>query len=121
LVTATRFDTFTPETVWTDVCAFDELVPGRGVCALVGQHQVALFRMPATDALYAVSNFDPFSDAYVLSRGIVGSQGEIPKVASPIYKQSFDLRTGECLDDPTVRIATYAACVVRGRVHIAHA
>ena len=119
-MTATRFDTFTPETVWTDVCAFDDLDAGRGVCALVGSHQVALFRMPGSDVLYAISNFDPFSDAYVLSRGIVGSRGEIPKVSSPVFKQSFDLRTGECLDDPEVRVATYAVCVVRGRVHVAH-
>ena len=120
-MTAMRLDTFTPETVWTDVCAFDDLEPGRGVCALVGSHQIALFRMPVTDTLYAISNFDPFSDAYVLSRGIVGSRGEAPKVSSPVFKQSFDLRTGECLDDPTVRIGTYAVCVVRGRVHVAHA
>ncbi len=119
-MTTTRFDTFTPETVWTDVCAFDDLEAGRGVCALVGSHQVALFRMPGSDVLYAISNFDPFSDAYVLSRGIVGSRGEIPKVSSPVFKQSFDLRTGECLDDPDVRVATYAVCVVRGRVHVAH-
>lgn len=118
-MTVTRFDTFTPETVWTDISAFDDLVAGRGVCALVGHQQIAVFRMPVTDALYAVSNFDPFSDAYVLSRGIVGSHGDIPKVVSPVYKQSFDLRTGECLDDPAVRIATFAVCVVRGRVHVA--
>ena len=118
-MTALRIDTFTPETVWADVCAFEELEPGRGVCAMVGQHQVAVFRMPTTNVLYAVSNHDPFSDAYVLSRGIVGSSGDIPKVASPIFKQSFDLRTGECLDDPTVRIATYPVCVVGGRVRVA--
>ena len=67
-MTATRIDTFTPATVWTDVCAFDDLLPGRGVCALVGRTQVAVFRMPGTDALYAVSNYDPFSnviDVYV--------------------------------------------------------
>ena len=119
MTTTTRFDTFTPATVWTDVCAFDDLLPGRGVCALVGRTQVAVFRMPVTDALYAVSNYDPFSDAFVLSRGIVGSKGDVPKVTSPIYKQGFDLRTGECLDDPTVRIETYAVCVVRGTVRVA--
>lgn len=118
-MTATRLDPFTPQTIWTDVCAFDDLQPGRGVCALVGSHQVALFRMPVTDTLYAVSNCDPFSGASVLSRGIVGSRGDIPKVSSPVFKQSFDLRTGECLDDPNVRLTTYAVCVVRGRVHVA--
>jgi nitrite reductase (NADH) small subunit len=120
-MTATRLDSFTPETVWSDVCAYDDLEPGRGVCALVGSHQVALFRAPVGDALYAISNFDPFSQAYVLSRGIVGSCGDVLKVSSPVFKQSFDLRTGECLDDPAVRVATYAVCVVRGRVQVAHA
>jgi nitrite reductase (NADH) small subunit len=118
-MTATRIDAFTAETVWVDVCAFDDLVPGRGVCALVGDHHVAVFRMPGTDALHAVANHDPFSGASVLSRGIVGSTGTVPKVASPMYKQTFDLRTGDCLDDPSVRIATYAVCVVQGRVLVA--
>jgi NAD(P)H-dependent nitrite reductase small subunit len=79
--------------IWTDVCAFDDLQPGRGACALVDEFQVALFRL-ADDSLYALSNYDPFSDAYVISRGLVGSKGDTPKVASPVYKQSFDLRTG---------------------------
>jgi nitrite reductase (NADH) small subunit len=104
-------------TTWVDVCAFDDLVAGRGVCALVGEQQVAVFRF-FDDALYAVSNFDPFSKAYVMSRGIVGSKGDVPKVASPIYKQNFDLRTGVCLDDPTVTIDTYPVRVVDGRVQV---
>ena len=36
----------------------------------------------------------------MISRGIVGDRGGVPKIASPIFKQSFDLRTGQCLDDP---------------------
>lgn len=106
-------------TVWTDVCRFDELTPGRGVAALVGGRQVALFRL-ADDSLYAIANFDPFSHAYVLSRGIVGTKGEVPKVASPIFKHNFDLRTGQCLDDPSVCVETFPARVVDGRVEIGH-
>ena len=101
----------------TDVCAIDELVVGRGVAARIGEHQVALFRWD-DDTVYAVSNFDPFSQAYVMSRGIVGSRGETPKVASPIYKQNFDLRTGACLDDPSVGLAIYPVRVVGGRVEV---
>jgi nitrite reductase (NADH) small subunit len=108
----------TSTTRWTDVCALDQLVPGRGVCALVGQYQVALFRVDATDAVYAVSNFDPCSEAYVLSRGLTGTSGDVPKVVSPIYKQSFDLRTGACLDDPSVTIATFGVRVRAGRVEV---
>jgi nitrite reductase (NADH) small subunit len=102
---------------WVDVCALDDIVPDTGVCALVGGRQIALVR--AGDRVYAVDNFDPFSRAYVLSRGIVGDKGGIPKIASPIYKQSFDLRTGECLDDPTVRIPIFMVRVHNGRVELA--
>ena len=54
--------------------------------------------------LFAIGNFDPFSKAFVLCRGIVGDKGGVPKIASPIYKQTFDLRTGQCLEDPRVRV-----------------
>ena len=104
-------------TKWTDVCAFDDLVPGRGACALVDGYQVALFRLN-DDALFAVSNYDPFSEAFVLSRGIVGSRGDVAKVASPVYKQSFCLRTGACLDDPSVSIMAFPVRVMDGRVAI---
>ena len=110
----------TPLRSWVDVCPVEVIVPGRGVCALVGAHQVAIFRVPGSDELFAVSNYDPFSQAFVLSRGIVGSKGERLKVASPVYKQSFDLRTGECIDNPDVVIPTFEVRVVRGRVEVAH-
>ena len=103
-------------TTWHEVCAFDDLVPDRGACALVGPHQVALFRTSPDDALYALSNHDPFSEACVLSRGIVGSKDDIPKVASPVYKQAFDLTTGRCLDDPSVEVMAFPVRVVNGRV-----
>jgi len=104
--------------VWVDVCAFDELTPDRGVAALVGGTQVAIFRVSPDDAVYAVANHDPFSGTDILSRGIVGSKGEVVKVASPMYKQTFDLATGACLDDPKVSIATFDVRVVDGRVQI---
>jgi nitrite reductase (NADH) small subunit len=99
---------------WEDVCALEDVVPGMGVCALLGGRQVAIVR--TSDAVYAIGNFDPFSKAFVLSRGIVGDRGGIPKIASPIYKQSFDLRTGQCLDDPQVRVPTFDVRVERGRI-----
>lgn len=105
-------------TAWIDVCALEDLVPGRGACVLVGPYQVALFRVGADDALYALSNYDPFSEAYVLSRGIVGSLGDAAKVASPVYKQSFDLRSGRCLDDPSVAVMTFSVRAVDGRVEV---
>jgi nitrite reductase (NADH) small subunit len=110
-----------PAATWVDVCPVDRIIPNRGVAAKVGPYQVAVFRVDPGDdeELLALSNYDPFSKAYVLSRGIVGSRGDRLKVASPVYKQSFDLRTGECLDDPDVSIATFSVRLVEGRVQVA--
>jgi nitrite reductase (NADH) small subunit len=102
---------------WVDVVALDELTPGRGVAALVGGCQVAIF-LVAGGELFAVDNHDPFSETYVLSRGLVGDRDGVPKVASPMYKQSFDLRTGRCLDDDSVRIPVYPVRVESGRVQV---
>jgi nitrite reductase (NADH) small subunit len=98
----------------TRVCRLEELTPDRGAVALVRGVQVAVFRVRASDgsdAVYALGNLDPFSGARVLSRGIVGDAGGVPKVASPVYKQAFDLRTGACLDDPDVSVPSYPATV----------
>jgi nitrite reductase (NADH) small subunit len=80
---------------------------------------VALFRVSPDDRLYAISNYDPFSQAFVLSRGIVGSRDGVVKVASPMYKQSFDLQTGACLDDPSVSVAVFGVRVGgEGRIEV---
>ncbi|MER6558756.1 nitrite reductase small subunit NirD [Streptomyces sp. NPDC001027] len=95
------------EEEWFTVCDLSLLVPGRGVAALLPDaRQVALFRDRAGE-LYAVDNRDPFSGAAVLSRGLTGTDRGRPFVASPLLKQRFDLTSGECLDDETVRIRTY--------------
>lgn len=102
--------------VWTPVCALADLLPDRGAAALLeGGEQVAVFRT-ADDAVYALSNVDPFSGAAVLSRGLVGDLGGAPVVASPMHKQRFDLRTGSCVDDATVTVAVYPVRVADGTI-----
>ncbi|GAA3938506.1 nitrite reductase small subunit NirD [Litoribacillus peritrichatus] len=91
---------------WIEVCKLDDIVPDTGVCALVNDKQVALFRTRNND-LFAIDNHDPFSKANVLSRGIVGSLGDKIVVASPIYKQHFCLETGACLEDEEVKLNVY--------------
>ena len=85
---------------------------------MVNDRQIAVFRVGEGMDIYAIDNYDPFSKAYVLSRGIVGDRNGIPKVASPIYKQNFSLLTGECLDDPTVILQTFPVQVVDGQVQV---
>lgn len=104
-------------TTWQDVCALDDLLVERGACVLVDGQQVALFRL-ADGRVRALSNYDPFSKAFVISRGIVGCTAGRTKVASPMYKQSFDLVTGVCLDDPSVSLPVHEVRVVEGRVEV---
>ena len=102
---------------WTRVCELDRLPVERGVCALVGGTQVALFRT-ATGELFALDNRDPFSGAMVLSRGIVGSRGDTVTVASPMYKQVFALDSGRCLDDEHVAVRVHPARLRDGVVEV---
>ena len=103
---------------WTRACRVSDILPYTGVCCRLDGEQVALFRVGQGEAVCAIGNFDPFSRANVMSRGIVGDRAGRAKVASPIYKQSFCLLTGVCLDDPAVSVPVYEARVVEGIVEI---
>src|SRR3954470_18593592 len=103
--------------VWHDVCAIDDVLPGTGAAALIDGEQIAVIRT-RNGQFAALSNFDPFSNAFVIARGIVGDRAGVPKIASPIYKQNFSLETGQCLDDPNVRLAVFPIRVVTGRIQI---
>jgi nitrite reductase (NADH) small subunit len=82
---------------WVAICTLGDLEIERGRAALLGDVQIALF-LTHTGRVHAVQNLDPYSGAHVISRGIVGTRQDAPTVASPMYKQVFDLRTGVCLD-----------------------
>lgn len=103
---------------WIDVCHIDDLQSDSGVCASVNGQQVALFYLPRLQAVYAMGNYDPFSQANVLSRGMVGDMGGQPMLASPMYKQHFHLKTGVCFEDGNVRVPTYPARIEYDRVAI---
>jgi nitrite reductase (NADH) small subunit len=94
---------------WQLICVREDLVAGSGVCALIGEEQVALFYLPEEEQqVYALSNRDPIGDANVLSRGVVGDIEGRLVVASPLYKQHFDLLTGACLEQADVQVGVYS-------------
>jgi nitrite reductase (NADH) small subunit len=97
------------------VCRLAELERARGVTALVHGQAIALFRVDE-DTVLALADHDPFDPRARLARGIVGTAGDVPFVASPVHRHRFDLRTGECLDDPHVSVAVYEVDVVDGVV-----
>lgn len=105
---------------WTVVCPYQRLEPERGVAALIDGAQVAIFRTHDGE-LYAIGNRDPIAGANVMSRGIVGSRGDLPTVASPLHKQVYDLRTGECLDVPGVSVPRYPVRLNDGLVEVGSA
>ena len=110
----------TTETLhWTAVCAATDILPDTGVCALVEGVHVAIFRVGPAQDLYAIDNVDPKSGASVLARGLVGNLGERVVVASPLYKNHFDLRSGECIEAPEHSVRAHAVRVEQGRVHVA--
>jgi nitrite reductase (NADH) small subunit len=99
------------------ICPLAAIAPDSGVAVLLAGRQIALFRL-RDDRVFALGNRDPFTGAQVLSRGLVGDRAGVLKVASPLHKQSFALATGECLDDPSVRVPAYPARVRDGVVEI---
>lgn len=106
---------------WTAACAYEYLIPGRGVGVLLKDgSQAALFRLD-DGSLHALGNIDPFSGAAVLSRGIVGDRAGRAAVQSPIKKQAFALDDGCCLDDPAVAVPVYSTRVEGGYVHVGRA
>jgi nitrite reductase (NADH) small subunit len=105
---------------WSPVCQLDDILPDTGVCALVKERAVAVFRVKGSqESLYAIDNFDPNARANVLSRGLVGSLGERVVVASPIFKHHFDLRSGECLEAPHNSVTAYPVRLENGTVLVA--
>ncbi|MBT2771006.1 nitrite reductase small subunit NirD [Halomonas sp. ISL-60] len=102
---------------WQQVCTKADLVAFSGVAAWLetaeGPAQVAIFYLPSPHSkglsgeLFALDHFDPFSNANVIARGIIGDLKGAAVVASPIYKQHFRLEDGQCLEDENVKLRTW--------------
>lgn len=107
---------------WVAVCTKGQLIPERGVAVLVDGRQVAIFLVTHVETgeefVYAVGHRDPFCDAHVIARGIVGSVGDRDTVASPMFKHVFDLATGRCLSEPGVRLPVHRTWLAGGVVYV---
>lgn len=98
------------------ICALQDILDGGGACALLEGEQVALLRVG--EEVFALENRDPFSGANVIARGLVGDLAGQLVVASPVYKQHFNLRSGRCLEDESVSLRTWPCGVLDGRVWV---
>jgi nitrite reductase (NADH) large subunit len=103
---------------WVSVALLGSLPADRGMAVRVGDAEVAMFRITGStglgdgDRVVALDDRDPFSGTAVLARGVIGDRAGELKVASPVYKQSFSLQTGQCLDDPAVSVDVHETRVV---------
>lgn len=108
----------------TKLCDISDLIENSGVCALVDNNdelqQIALFYLPDTEQqIFALSNWDPCGNANVMSRGIIGNIGDEMVIASPLYKQHFSLKTGQCTEDEQISLITYPIEIKEDGVYLA--
>jgi len=89
-----------------------------GFAAKVSNTELAVFHHNATNKWYATQNSCPHKQLQVLSRGLVGMQGEVPKIACPIHKNTYNLETGKGLSNPGLNIATFDVKVENDHVFV---
>jgi nitrite reductase (NADH) large subunit len=103
---------------WVRVAAVGDVPPDGGIAVRHGAAQVAVFNFASRGEWYATQNQCPHKRQMVLARGIVGDQAGTPKVACPLHKKTFDLKSGACLSGDPLEIATFPVRVEGGDVWV---
>ncbi|MDX2196490.1 MAG: nitrite reductase small subunit NirD [Cytophagales bacterium] len=103
---------------WMKVCHQDDIPKDGGACVLVNGLQIAIFHFARRNEWYATQNMCPHKQQMVLSRGMIGSHGNEPKVACPFHKKTFSLRSGQCLSGEEYTIKTYKIKNSEGTIYI---
>jgi len=103
---------------WFAACRTEDVPENGGVCVKYKDEQIALFHFTRRNEWYATQNECPHRRQMALSRGMIGAQGDEPKIACPFHKKTFSLASGECLNGDECSIRTYPVKVVEGKVYI---
>jgi nitrite reductase (NADH) small subunit len=106
------------EPKWIEVCHTSDIPEDGGGCALIDGEQIAIFNFSRRKEWYATQNLCPHKQQMALSRGMIGTVLEEPKVACPFHKKNFSLKTGECLTGDEYKIKTYPIKVENEKVFI---
>ncbi len=106
------------ETRWVQVGTVGDFPLDGGATIKYGKCQIAVFNFSSRGEWYASQNMCPHKKAFVLSRGIIGTAGETPKVACPLHKKTFSLQTGESLQDEEYSIRTFEVKVEGDAVYL---
>ncbi len=92
---------------WQFACNITDIPSDGGACVLIDGEQIAIFNFSRENKWYATQNLCPHKQQMALSRGMIGSTGDEPKVACPFHKKTFSLKTGSCLSGEEYEIQTY--------------
>ncbi len=103
---------------WFRAVRVSDVPPNGGACVRYNGTQIAVFYFVRRNEWFACQNLCPHKRQMVLSRGILGSVGDQPKVACPFHKRSFSLQTGECLNAAEESIRVFPVKVEDGWVYI---
>ena len=108
----------TDNTNWFLACSTDDVPANGGVCVKYQDEQIALFHFTRRNEWYATQNECPHRQQMALSRGMIGTQQDEPKIACPFHKKTFSLKTGECISGDECAIKTYPVRVEGGNVFV---
>lgn len=103
---------------WFIACKMEDVPDNGGVCVKYNDLQIALFHFKRRGAWYATQNECPHRKQMALSRGMIGSMENEPKVACPFHKKTFSLETGACLSEDDYQLKTYSVKTKNGLVYI---
>jgi nitrite reductase (NADH) large subunit len=107
-----------PATSWVCVGRAEDFPLEGGAAVKYGKCQLAVFQFASRGEWYATQNMCPHKRAFVLSRGIIGDQAGVPKVACPLHKKTFALGTGDCLSGEQYSIRVFPVKVENGDVYL---
>ncbi|MDC6354866.1 MULTISPECIES: nitrite reductase small subunit NirD [unclassified Robiginitalea] len=105
-------------TTWFRAAPVDRFPRNGGACVKYGDKQIAVFNFARKGRWYACQNLCPHKMEMVLSRGMIGEDAGHDKVACPLHKNTFSLRTGENLNGDLEAITTYPVKIEDGFVYI---
>ena len=105
-------------TVWFKAAPVSKFPKNGGACIKYKDKQNAVFNFTRKGEWYACQNLCPHKMEMVLSRGMIGEDGEHPKVACPLHKNTFSLKTGENLNGALDAIATYPIKIENNFVYL---
>jgi len=101
---------------WLDVGAAEDFPKNGGGAVKVSKTELSVFQSAASGKWYASQNSCPHKQLQVLSRGLLGMHGQVPKVACPIHKNTYNLETGKGISNPGFNLAVFDVRVADGRV-----